>query len=228
MQHGHILIVEDETKIAGLLTDYLVRAGFSVSRTERGDRVISLVKTHNYDLILLDLMLPGKEGTEVCREIRTQSDIPIIMITARVEEAERITGLSLGADDYICKPFSPREVVARVQAVLRRSRAGSSSARIVAGPLSINEETRSATINDRPLQLTPSEFTLLKTLAGRPDRVFSREELMNRIQGYQIEGYERTIDTHVKNLRKKIAEFREGKAELIQTVYGVGYKLVIE
>jgi two-component system response regulator BaeR len=223
MAHEHILIVEDERKLADLLRDYLSEAGYTVSWLDRGDRVVSRVKQDPPGLVLLDIMLPGTDGTEVCREIRKFSKIPILMITARVEEVDRIIGLELGADDYICKPFSPREVVARVKAVLRRAYSEPETTRLAIGPISLNETTRRVSVDDEVLNLTPSEFGLLKIMMAHPGRVFSRSELLDKVQGYQFEGYDRTIDTHIKNIRKKIAEKLPGR-DVIQTVYGIGYK----
>jgi two-component system response regulator BaeR len=219
----HILIVEDEEKIAGLLCDYLNEAGFRTSVQGDGDRVIAQVKKASPDLILLDIMLPGKNGTELCREIRQFSNIPIIMITARVEEIDRLLGLELGADDYICKPFSPREVVARVRAIFRRVQAMPLENSLVIGSISLNIDAHQVMIDKRELNLTPNEFGLLKVMMSQPKRVFTRNELINRIQGYDFEGYDRTIDSHIKNLRKKIAQRLPGR-EIISTVYGVGYK----
>ena len=223
MAHNHILIVEDERKLADLLRDYLSEAGYTVSWLDRGDRVVSRVKQDLPGLVLLDIMLPGTDGTEVCREIRKFSKIPVLMITARVEEVDRIIGLELGADDYICKPFSPREVVARVKAVLRRAYSEPETTRLAVGPISLDETTRRVSVDDEALNLTPSEFGLLKILMAHPGRVFSRSELLDKVQGYQFEGYDRTIDTHIKNIRKKIAEKLPGR-DVIQTVYGIGYK----
>ncbi|MEJ2472408.1 MAG: response regulator [Desulfobacterales bacterium] len=223
MAHEHILIVEDERKLADLLRDYLSEAGYTVSWLDRGDRVVSRVKQDPPGLVLLDIMLPGTDGTEVCREIRKFSKIPILMITARVEEVDRIIGLELGADDYICKPFSPREVVARVKAVLRRAYSEPETTRLAIGPISLNETTRRVSVDDEVLNLTPSEFGLLKIMMAHPGRVFSRSELLDKVQGYQFEGYDRTIDTHIKNIRKKIAEKLPGR-DVIHTVYGIGYK----
>ena len=223
MNSRHILIVEDEEKIASLLSDYLKAAGFRTSTQSNGDRVIAQIKKDPSDLILLDIMLPGKNGMELCREIREFSDIPIIMITARVEEIDRLLGLELGADDYICKPFSPREVVARVKAVFRRVRAKPRAHHLVVGAISLDDETHQVMIDKQVLNLTPNEFGLLKIMMSRPNRVFSRNELINRVQGYDFEGYDRTIDTHIKNLRKKIAQQLPGR-EIISTVYGIGYK----
>ena len=224
MPNKRILIVEDECKIAHLLQDYLTEAGYGVSCLERGDRVVSTVKTDPPALILLDIMLPGMDGTEVCREIRKFSTVPIIMLTAKVEEIDRIIGLELGADDYICKPFSPREVVARVKAVLRRSNAQPDVSHLAAGPIVLNETTRQVTVEGSILDLTPNEFGLLKALMSHPNRVFSRNELITKVQGYEFEGYDRTIDTHIKNLRKIIARALPGQ-KVIAKVYGIGYKL---
>jgi len=223
MAHEHILIVEDERKLADLLRDYLSEAGYTVSWPDRGDRVVPRVQQDPPALILVDIMLPGLDGTEVCREIRKFSKIPILMITARVEEIDRIIGLELGADDYICKPFSPREVVARVKAVLRRAYSEPETSRLAVGPISLDETTRRVSVNEEALNLTPSEFGLLKIMIAHPSRVFSRSELLDKVQGYQFEGYDRTIDTHIKNIRKKIAEKLPGR-EVIHTVYGIGYK----
>jgi len=222
----HILIVEDEKKIADLLCDYLKKAGFRTSTQDNGNLVISQVKKDSPDLILLDIMLPGKDGMELCREIRQVSDIPIIMITARVEEIDRLLGLELGADDYICKPFSPREVVARVKTVFRRVHAEPQTNNLVVGSISLDDETHQVMIGNQMLNLTPNEFGLLKIMMRRPNRVFSRSELINRVQGYGFEGYDRTIDTHIKNLRKKIGRQLPGQ-EIISTVYGIGYKFSV-
>ena len=226
MTSRHILIVEDEKKIADLLCDYLKEAGFRTSTQDNGNRVIAQVKEGSPDLILLDIMLPGKDGMELCREIRQVSNIPIIMITARVEEIDRLLGLELGADDYICKPFSPREVVARVKTVFRRVHAEPQTNNLVVGSISLDEETHQVMIGNQMLNLTPNEFGLLKIMMSRPNRVFSRSELINRVQGYGFEGYDRTIDTHIKNLRKKIGRQLPGQ-EVISTVYGIGYKFSV-
>jgi two-component system, OmpR family, response regulator BaeR len=228
MSRQHILIVEDEAKIAELLADYLKNAGYEVRMLDRGDGVAERVRKQPPDLILLDIMLPGRDGTEVCRQVRAFSRVPVIMLTARVEEIDRVLGLELGADDYICKPFSPREVLARVKAVLRRARPPrDESALMTAGPIELDTAAHNATVQDSPLDLTPSEFGLLKTLMAQPGRVFSRSELLDQVQGYTYEGYDRTVDTHVKNLRKKIADKLPGR-DIIRTVYGVGYKFAVE
>ena len=220
----NILVAEDEVKIAGILQDYLTKAGYRVVCLDRGDLVVPYVRQQQPTLILLDLMLPGIDGMEICREIRKFSAVPIIMITARVEEIDRLLGLELGADDYICKPFSPREVVARVKAVLRRVYAPPADKTLVAGDVTLIPETRQVLVGGHELKLTPCEFNLLQTLLSHPNRIFSRHELINVVQGYDFEGYERTIDSHIKNLRKKIASCLPGK-EVISTIYGVGYKL---
>ncbi len=223
MTTKHILVVEDEEKISRLLCDYLKEAGFRTSSQANGDRVMAQVKKESPDLILLDIMLPGKDGMELCREIRQFSNVPIIMITARVEEIDRLLGLELGADDYICKPFSPREVVARVKAIFRRVHAEPRAQHLVVGSISLDAEIHQVMIDTQVLNLTPNEFGLLKIMMRQPNRVFSRSELINRVQGYDFEGYDRTIDTHIKNLRKKIAEILPGQ-EVISTVYGIGYR----
>ena len=225
----NILIVEDEIKIARLLEDYLKNAGYDVTLQDRGDKVIPMVQKHPPDLILLDVMLPGMDGMEICREIRKFSNIPIIMITARIEEIDRIVGLELGADDYICKPFSPREVIARVKALLRRVYPETNGKqtygkKIVFESIVLDEETYIVTVDNKALNLTPSEFGLLKLMMERPNRVFTRNELINRVLGYSFNGYDRTIDTHIKNLRKKISDVLPGQ-EIIHTVYGIGYKI---
>lgn len=227
MTGGHVLVVEDERKIAELLRDYLRQEGFTVTCLDRGDLVAPEVRRRVPAMILLDIMLPGLDGIEVCREIRKFSQVPIIMITARVEEIDRLLGLELGADDYVCKPFSPREVVARVKAVLRRVNPQPLETILVAGPLRLDGDTRMVSVDGEEVSLTPNEFGILKALMARPNRVFSRSELIDLVQGYSFEGYERTIDTHIKNLRKKIAE-RLPENDVISTVYGVGYRLAIE
>ena len=224
MAAQHILVVEDEAKISDVLQDYLKKGGYSVTCLSRGDQVLPQIRKQMPDLILLDIMLPGMDGTEVCREIRKHWRVPIIMITARVEEVDRILGLELGADDYMCKPFSPREMVARVKAVLRRTQEEPEEKQIVVGPILLDPDRFQVEIAGQTVKLTGNEFILLKTLMTRPERVFSRTELLNRVQGYEYDGYDRTIDTHVKNLRKKIATALPDQ-EIIVTVYGIGYKL---
>ena len=222
-----ILIVEDEKKIAMLLKDYLEQAGFFVSILDRGDLVSMEVRKNPPDLVLLDVQLPGKDGLSVCKEVRGFSKVPIIMLTARIEEIDRLLGLELGADDYICKPFSPREVVARVKAVLRRSTSGPEKSALKEGPITLDPETHKVTINGKFINLTPSEFELLEIMMSKPDRVFSRDDLVSLVQGYDFGGYNRTIDTHIKNLRKKLGDKIPDKV-YIHTVYGLGYKFSLE
>lgn len=226
MAAEHILVVEDEHKIADLLKKYLEKAQFKVSCLNRGDLVVASVKNNAPSLILLDIMLPGADGVAVCREVRRFADIPIIMVTAKVDEVDRLIGLEIGADDYICKPFSPREVVARVKAVLRRSHPKQAPQRLAVGPIALDKNSRLVTVAGEVLALTPSEFNLLSVLMAFPDRVFSRSELVDKVLGYQFEGYDRTIDSHVKNLRRKIAS-QIPEYEVISTVYGIGYKFTI-
>lgn len=217
---ARILVVEDEKKLAALLVDYLRAAAFDPLALADGSAVVPWVREHRPDLILLDLMLPGKDGLEICREIRTFSTVPIIMVTARVEEIDRLLGLELGADDYVCKPFSPREVVARVKAVLRRG--GVASAASAAG-LHLDEEAYRARLNGHDLDLTAVEFQLLHLLASHPGRIYGRGQLMDRIYPDRRIVADRTIDSHVKKLRRKIEAAAPGKS-LIQSVYGVGYR----
>jgi two-component system response regulator BaeR len=224
MTHKHVFIVEDEQKIAALLKEYLEKVGYLATIAGRGDQAVAQVRKSSPDLMLLDLMLPGMDGMAVCREVRKFSDMPIIMITAKVEEIDRLLGLEIGADDYICKPFSPREVVARVKAVLRRINAEPAGKNLALGPIAIDEASHQAKVSGEVLDLTPNEFRLLQVLISQPDRVFPRDELLSRVQGYDCEGYDRTIDSHIKNLRKKIAVHLPGQ-EIITTVYGLGYKL---
>ncbi|MDR3568296.1 MAG: response regulator [Syntrophobacteraceae bacterium] len=224
MMSMRVLVVEDEIKIAEVLKDYLVSSGYEVACLDRGDLVLTHVKVYQPDIILLDIMIPGRNGLDVCRAIRELSSVPIIMITARVEEMDRLLGLELGADDYICKPFSPREVVARVNAVLRRALSPVLKKTLRFFDLEIVEESRRAFAGGAELRLTPCEYNLLKVMLASPERIFSRNELVNAVQGYDFEGYDRTIDSHIKNLRKKIAGRLPDK-EIIRTIYGVGYKL---
>jgi len=217
-QVAHVLIVEDEPKIAALLRDYLAASSYRVSVLETGDGAIEWVRTHAPDAILLDLMLPGADGLAICRGVRAFSNVPILMVTARVEEIDRLLGLELGADDYICKPFSPREVVARVRAVLRRvaAPAGNEPA-----PIHLDEERFEASVRGKPLTLTPVEFRLLRKLAAQPGRVFSRTQLIDALYVDHRVVSDRTVDSHVKNLRRKLAETG---VDPIGSVYGVGYR----
>ena len=215
-----VLIVEDEQKIAGLLRDYLAQEGYEAHVLGRGDEVEPWMRANGADAVLLDLMLPGMSGLEVCKRLRTFSDAPIIMVTARVEEIDRLLGLELGADDYICKPFSPREVVARVKAVLRRAKRQGAPAD--AG-LVLDEAGYKAAIGGKDIGLTAVEFQLLKVLAARPGRIFSRDQLIDAMYRDERVVADRTVDSHVKKLRKKIADVLPDR-EIIHSVYGVGYK----
>jgi two-component system response regulator BaeR len=218
---ANILVVEDEDKIAEVLRDYLRQQGYATHRLARGDEVEQWVRSNPVDLILLDVMLPGKSGLELCRELRTFSDAAIIMVTARVEEIDRLLGLELGADDYICKPFSPREVVARVATVLRRTRRAQSAAP-KAGGLVLDESGWRATLDGQPLDLTAVEFKLLSVLASQPGRIFSRDQLMDAMYRDERIVADRTVDSHIKKLRRKIADAVPGE-EFIHSVYSVGY-----
>ena len=215
-----VLIVEDEAKLAGLLRDYLAQDGFETSVLHRGDEVEPWVSTHDVDLVLLDLMLPGKNGLEVCKALRASSGVAIIMVTARVEEIDRLLGLELGADDYICKPFSPREVVARVKAVLRRAKRGERPAE--AG-VKLDEAGYRATIGGKDLNLTAVEFQLLKVLADQPGRIYTREQLMDAMYRDERVVADRTVDSHIKKIRRKIAAVLPDR-EVVHSVYGLGYK----
>jgi two-component system response regulator BaeR len=217
-----ILIVEDEPKLAEVLSDYLDRAGYATHRLANGLLVAPWVREHAPALILLDLLLPGKDGLDVCRELRSFSRVPVIMVTARVEEIDRLLGLEIGADDYVCKPFSPRELVARVKAILRRVAAGPDS--VAAAGFHLDEDRYLATLDGQALDLTPVEFRLLKTLLDPPGRVWSREQLLDRLYDDHRVVSDRTVDSHVKNLRRKLEAARPD-AECIRSVYGVGYKL---
>ena len=218
--NNRVLIVEDEERLAGILADYLRQANFEAHCLKDGRGVVQWVREEQPALILLDLMLPGKDGMEICKEIRGFSDVPIIMITARVEEIDRLLGLELGADDYICKPFSPREVVARTKAVLRRTQGQQT---VQASGLVLDEGSYRATLDGLDLDLTAVEFKLLHYLAANPGRLFSRPQLMDKIYPDQRIVSDRTIDSHIKKLRKKIAA-ADPQQDLIHSVYGVGYK----
>jgi two-component system response regulator BaeR len=215
-----ILVVEDEEKLAGLLRDYLVQEGFEVAMLHRGDEVEEWVRTHGTDLVLLDLMLPGKSGLDVCKALRASTEVSIIIVTARVDEIDRLLGLELGADDYICKPFSPREVVARVKAVLRRVKRGDAPQDT---GLALDESGYKATLAGRDLGLTAVEFELLKVLVAHPGRIYTREQLMDTMYRDQRVVSDRTVDSHVKKIRKKISAVLPDR-EIVHSVYGVGYK----
>jgi two-component system response regulator BaeR len=219
---ARILIVEDEPKMAALVSDYLVAAGHRPSWVADGREAVPAFKAQGFDLVLLDLMLPGRDGLEICRELRSFTRVPIIMLTARVDEADRLLGLELGSDDYICKiPFSPREIVARVKAVLRRSMAAQGAAEAPA--LEIDDEGYRASYRGTPLDLTPIEFRLLKALAAAPGRVFTRDALLDKLHPDQRPATDRAVDSHVKNLRRKL-EQAHADPECIRAIYGVGYR----
>lgn len=220
-----ILIIEDETRLAALLADYLKAAGYRTHCLATGAGAADWIRAHAPALVLLDLMLPGTDGLDICRQVRAFSTVPIIMTTARVEEIDRLLGLELGADDYVCKPYSPREVVARVKAVLRRAR--SEQARSVvtaAGPLSLDDDRLRVRAAGGEIQLTAVEYALLKALVGTPGKIFSRARLMERIYDDHRVVSDRTIDSHVKKLRRRLAEILPPGRELIHSVYGVGYR----
>jgi DNA-binding response OmpR family regulator len=224
---GSVLVVEDEPKLRDLLRSYLEREGLEVFTTALGSEALSVAENSEPDLVVLDLGLPDIPGEEVARELRRRSDVPIIMLTARSDERDRIAGLELGADDYLTKPFSPRELVLRVQAIIRRGRsmkAADSSRSFGNGEMMIDEERRQVTVRGAPVELTPTEWGVLSALARNPGRVYSRYELINRVRGYEFDGYERVIDSHVKNLRRKI-ELDPRKPLLVRTLLGGGYRL---
>jgi DNA-binding response OmpR family regulator len=222
-----VLVVEDEQKLRELVRSYLERAGFAVLTTGSGAEAISLADSARPDLVVLDLGLPDIPGESVAREIRAAGPTPILMLTARSSEEDRIGGLELGADDYVTKPFSPRELVLRVQAILRRGGRPLGDEGLASygdGVLVIDEPRRTAQVRGAQAELTPTEWGILIALAAVPGRVYSRLELINRVRGYEFEGYERTIDSHVKNLRRKIEEDQRDP-RIIQTVLGGGYRL---
>ena len=220
-----ILLVEDEKSIRSAVAAYLEREGYWVTPAEDGQVALDEFEKHKFDVIVLDLMLPKVSGEEVCRRVRNESDVPIIMLTAKGEEADRIAGLELGADDYLVKPFSPRELVARVRALLRRAHVESEPQRdrLEFGDLEIDITGHKAFLHGNEIELTASEFKLLTTLARYPGRVYSRMELVEKVLGYDFEGYERTIDSHVKNLRAKLEDDPRDPT-FIYTVHGVGYR----
>ncbi|CAN5626700.1 response regulator [soil metagenome] len=218
-----ILIVEDEDKIADILRDYLVQHGYDTHRLKRGDEVEAWMNEHGADLVLLDLMLPGMNGLDVCKMLRANSRAAIVMVTARVEEIDRLLGLELGADDYICKPFSPREVVARVKAVLRRSKPAPAGSPPPTRELVMDDAGWRALLGGKDLGLTAVEFQLLKVLVAQPGRIFSREQLMDAMYRDTRVVSDRTVDSHIKKLRKKVSDVAPDR-EIIYSVYGVGYK----
>lgn len=228
-----ILVIDDEEKIRELLITYLVAEGFAAVGAADGREALEIVAGDRYDLIVLDLMMPGIDGWTVCREIRKTSEIPIVILTARGDEIDRVLGLELGADDYVVKPFSPRELVARIKAVLRRTRKvggegeGKEKDGVVArGNIRIDPESREVRVGEQAVQLTPREFDLLYYLAQSPGRAFTREQLLEHVWGYDFYGEARTVDTHITRLREKIAR-AAGTGQYIVTVWGVGYKFEV-
>lgn len=213
-----ILVVEDEPKLAALLRDYLVAGGFEAAVLERGAGAVEWIREQQPAAVLLDINLPGMDGLSICREVRRFSEVPILLVTARVEEIDRLLGLEIGADDYICKPFSPREVVARVRAVLRRTNPAQAGA---PSPVELDEDRFEARIQGQPLNLTPVEFRLLGKLVSQPGRVFSRDQLIGALYADHRVVSDRTVDSHVKNLRRKLSELG---VDPISAVYGVGYR----
>ena len=221
-----ILVVDDEPKVVALARDYLEKNGFRVTSAGDGPGAIAAARRSHPDLIVLDLLLPGLDGREVCRILRSESDVPIIMLTALAEESDQVAGLELGADDYISKPFSPRTLVARVRATLRRAQGKVKlPAMIQTGRLEIDSARYHATLDGVPLQLTPNEFKLLAYLARHPGQTLTREQLLEELHGTAASSFDRSIDLHIKNLRRKLQPDPAGP-ELIETVYGVGYRLV--
>jgi DNA-binding response OmpR family regulator len=224
-----ILVVEDEMKIARLVRDYLQHAGFEVIVTGNGESALASARGSKPDLVVLDLGLPGRDGLDVTRELRRSSNIPIVMLTARGDEADRIVGLELGADDYVVKPFSPKELVARVRAVLRRTAAAGAARPEVlrAADVEVDVPRMRVSVGGRSVDLTPTEFQLLVALIREPGRVFTRAQLLDAVHGVAIESYERAIDAHVKNIRRKIEPI-PGRPRYLLTVHGVGYRFADE
>jgi len=219
-----ILVVDDEPKIVEICRDFLQASGFEVIQANDGARGLAAARREQPDLVVLDLNLPGMDGLDVCRALRREGNIPIIMLTARVEEADKLVGLELGADDYLTKPFSPRELVARVRTVLRRGTPSAAADILRVGDLALDRGRFEVTVAGREVPLTPTEFELLAVLAGQPGRIFSRAQLLEAVRGTAFESYERAVDSHIRNLRRKI-EPAEDQSRYIHTVYGVGYKL---
>ncbi len=219
---NRILIVEDEPRLSQLMADYLQHAHFHTEQTDSARQAMALAKKEHFQAILLDLMLPDGDGMDVCKAIRQHSQVPILMVTARVDEVDRLLGLELGADDYICKPFSPREVVARVKAVLRRANPQQDSS---APTLTLDEERYEAVMGSQRVALTAIEFALLATLARHPGRIWSRDQLMDEIyQDHRVVS-DRTIDSHIRKLRRKLSDGDDASHDWIGSVYGVGYRL---
>lgn len=232
MNHmGSILIVDDEPKMRDLVKMYLERDGYKVTEAGDGEQALKLLNSSFFDLVVLDIMMPKIDGLSVCKEIRKHLDIPIIMLTAKGEEIDRVIGFELGADDYVVKPFSPRELVARVKAMMRRvgSRTNANDKAVLKfSGLTINTEAREADVDGNKLSMTPKEFELLTFLAKNPGKVYTREQLLEFVWGYDFYGDLRTVDTHVKKIREKLSRYGDGQAaSYISTVWGVGYKFEV-
>lgn len=230
-KNAHILVVDDEERIRRLLKMYLEREDFIIDEAENGKEALELALKNDYDLILLDIMMPEMDGIDVCQELRKEKNTPVIMLTAKGEESNRVQGFEVGADDYIVKPFSPREVVLRVKAILRRATASdynqmdAQAKNILVFPhLTIDHDAHRVTANDQEVNLTPKEYELLCFLAKSPDKVFNREQLLKEVWQYEFFGDLRTVDTHVKRLREKLSSVSKEAAKMIVTVWGVGYK----
>lgn len=215
-----VLIVEDEIELARIVGDYVRAAGFRAELVEDGRDALMRLREAHYDLVVLDLMLPGLDGLSLCREVRRQSDVPIIMTTAKVEEIDRVLGLDSGADDYLCKPYSPRELMARINAQLRRYRGALGQVPTI----EVDEATRTARLRGQPLDLTPTEYDLFALMARRPGVVFSRAQLLDAVRRDTLEVTDRAVDSHIKNLRRKLAA-QPGGTDIVQSVYGVGYRV---
>jgi two-component system, OmpR family, alkaline phosphatase synthesis response regulator PhoP len=225
MPQFRVAIVDDDEKLVKLLRAYFEKDGWSVLVASDGLKGLQLIRDSRPDLVVLDIMLPGIDGWELCRRLRQDNDVPVVMLTARDEETDRLIGLELGADDYVTKPFSPREVVARAKAIMRRAhRAVVKREPIRIGPLIVDTEMHEVRRDELLVELTPTEFKILELLAGQPGRPFTRLQIIEQVQGEVFEGYERTVDAHIKNLRHKLGD--DGKEPVyIQTVYGIGYKM---
>lgn len=225
MTQRSVLIVDDDVKLVELLELYFQKDGFIVYTANDGLAALKTARDKQPDILVLDLMLPGMDGWDICRTLRRDSEVPILMLTARDEESDRLVGLEIGADDYVTKPFSPKEVVARVKAILRRTKGTTSKpVPLRMGDVVIDLEQYQVTKGGQPVELTPTEFKILELLAGNPGRVFSRLQIVEQTQGFSFEGYERTVDAHVKNLRRKIEDNPKDPVYIL-TVYGVGYRM---
>ena len=219
-----VWVVEDEVELAELLASYLRREGYEVELIHRGDGVLSRLRQQPPTILLLDVMLPGQDGLSICRELRQFSQVPVLMLTARVEEIDRLLGLELGADDYLCKPYSPREVVARVKALLRRTQPGFGQTLQPSQLLQFDDAALTAKLDGAVLDLTVVEYRLLRQLASHPGRIYSRQQLLDAAHDEHRVVTERTVDSHIKNVRRKLRDAQPSRAELIHSVYGVGYK----